>query len=471
MPSTHCRNDSAINPKKGVQVPLRPTSILHRTPWQPPVAISGQGIYITLEDGREVIDAVGGAAVACIGNGHPVVREAIKEQVDKLAYVYNMQLSNEPAEELARILIDSGKGAFELCGFFAGGSEAMEGAIKLARQYWYEQKQPQRKNFISRDLSYHGNTVTALSLSGHPARRKPYDEILQHENFHRVSPAYAKRFKYPEETEEQYVERLRRELEDKFLELGPDTVIGFVAETVVGATTGALPAPKGYFKAVKSVCRKHGALFILDEVMSGMGRMGTTHAWESFGDNEPPDIQAVAKGLGGGYASIGAVLMSKRVADGIRDKNGFWKHGHTYMAHPLSCAAAIAVQKVIAAENLLENGRRTGEYLARLLGERLQSPGAPAQPFVFDVRGGGSFWAVEFDSRRLDPKGEQLAMVVQARCLARGLIVMGMTGGANMKGTEGDLIIFAPAYNIKREEVERVVEIFVSSLEQVLGEV
>jgi E3 ubiquitin-protein ligase TRIP12 len=306
---------------------------LHRTPWQPPVAVSGQGIYITLEDGREVIDAAGGAAVTCIGNGHPVVREAIKEQLDKLAYVYNMQLSNEPAEELARILINSGKGAFELCGFFAGGSEAMEGALKLARQYWDEQNQPQRKNFISRHLSYHGNTVTTLSLSGHPARRRPYEEILHHENFHKVSPAYAKRFRHREETEEQYVERLRQELEDKFLELGPDTVIGFVAETVVGATTGALAAPNGYFKAMKSVCRKHGALFILDEVMSGMGRMGTTHAWESFGDNEPPDIQAVAKGLGGEYASIGAVLMSKQVADGIRDKNGFWKHGHTYMVY------------------------------------------------------------------------------------------------------------------------------------------
>ncbi|KAH9988394.1 pyridoxal phosphate-dependent transferase [Russula vinacea] len=430
MSSMPCYNGSVAVPEKGVGVlPPRATAILHRTPWQPPVAVGGQGIYITLEDGREVIDAAGGAAVACIGNGHPVVREAIKEQVDKLACsampsdVYNMQLSNEPAEELARILINSGKGAFELCGFFAGGSEAMEGALNLP--YWHEQKQPQRKNFISRHLSYHGNTVTTLSLSGHPARRRPYEEILQHENFHKVSPAYAKRFRLPEETEEQYVERLRQELEDKFLELGPDTIIGFVAETVVGATTGALAAPKGYFKAMKSVCRKHGALFILDEVMSGMGRMGTTHAWESFGDNEQPDIQAVAKGLGGGYASIGAVLMSKQVADGIRDNNGFWKHGHTYMAHPLSCAAAIAVQKVIAAENLLENGRQTGEFLAQLLRERLQSPGAVAQPFVFDVRGGGSFWAVEFDltgpeGKGLDLKGRQLAMVVQARCLEKG---------------------------------------------------
>ncbi|KAI9510528.1 hypothetical protein F5148DRAFT_1274737 [Russula earlei] len=465
--STLCSNGSAASSEKRAPPP-RPTAILHRTPWKLPVAVSGQGIYVTLDDGRKLIDAVGGAAVACIGNGHPVVLEAIKEQVDKLAYVYNMQLSNEPAEELARILIDSGRGAFELCGLFAGGSEAMEGVVKLARQYWYEQKQPQRKNFISRHLSYHGNTVTTLSLSGHPARRTPYDEILQHENFHKVSPAYAKRFQHPGESEEQYVERLRQELEVKFLELGPDSVIGFVAETVVGATTGALAAPKGYFKAMKSVCRKYGALFILDEVMCGMGRMGTTHAWESFGDNEPPDIQAVAKGLGGGYASIGAVLMSKQVAEGIRDKNGFWKHGHTYMAHPLSCAAAIAVQKVIEREKLLENGRQSGEYLARLLRERLQSAGAPAQPYAFDVRGGGSFLAVEFElnGRSGRRKGQPFAMVVQARCMEKGLIVMGMTGGANIQGTEGDHIIFSPAYNITRKEVERVVEIFVESVEE-----
>ncbi|KAI9510533.1 PLP-dependent transferase [Russula earlei] len=486
-------NGTAPASEKGVPPP-QATAILHRTSWKPPVAVSAQGIYVTLDDGRVLVDAVGGTAVACIGNGHPAVQQAIKEQVDKLAYVYNMQLSNEPAEKLAKILIDSGKGAFELCGFFSGGSESMEGAIKLARQYWYERKQPQRKNLISRHLSYHGNTVTILSLSGRPARREPYEDILQHENVHKVSPAYAKRFQRPDESEKQYVERLRQELEDKFLELGPDTVIGFVAETVVGATTGAVAAPKGYFKAMKSVCRKYGALLILDEVMCGMGRMGTTHAWESFGDNEPPDIQAVAKGLGGGYASIGAVLMSKEIADGILDKNGFWKHGHTYMvcphrgylvvsgvsdvstqAHPMSCAAAVAVQKVVQTENLLENGRQTGEYLGSLLRERLQSAGAVAQPFVFDVRGGGSFWAVEFDInspsvKKVDLKGKQFAIIVQARCMDKGLIVMGMTGGANIKGTEGDHIVFAPAYNITRKEVERIVDIFVEAVEEVLME-
>ncbi|KAI9429609.1 pyridoxal phosphate-dependent transferase [Lactarius indigo] len=346
----------------------------------------------------------------------------------------------------------------------------MEGVLKLARQYWYEQDQPQRKNFISRDLSYHGNTINALSLSGHPARRTPYNEILQHEIYHKVSPAYAKRFQKADETEEQYVERLRQELEDKILELGPDTVIGFVAETVVGATTGVVPAPKGYFRAMKSVCRKYGVLFILDEIMCGMGRMGTTHAWESFGDNEPPDIQAVAKGLGGGYSCIGAILVSKQVADVVTKNGGYWKHGHSFMAHPISCAGAVAVQKVIAEENLLANGRQTGEYLGQLLRERLLAPDSPARPFTFDVRGGGSFWAVEFDfsgtEERRDRK--QFAMVVQARCLENGLIVMGMPAGANLKETEGGHIIFAPGYNITGKEVERVVEVFVLSVCEVL---
>ncbi|KAF8262629.1 hypothetical protein EI94DRAFT_1773142 [Lactarius quietus] len=428
----------------------RPTNILHRTPWQPPVAVSGQGIYITLEDGREVIDAAGGAAVTCLGNGHPVVQEALKEQVDKLAYVFIGGFLSEPAVEVSRILVESGKGAFERCGLLAGGSEAMEGALKLARQYWYEQNQPQRKNFISRELSYHGNTVAALSLSGHPSRRAPYTDILQHEIYHKVSPAYAKRFQKAGETEEEYVERLRQELEDKIVELGPDTVIGFVAETVVGATTGVVPAPKGYFRAMKSVCRKYGVLFILDEIMCGMGRMGTTHAWESFGDNEPPDIQTVAKGLGGGYSCIGAVLMSKQVADVV----GCWKHGHSFMAHPMACAGAVAVQKVIAAENLVEHGRQTGEYLGQLLRERLLAPSSPARAITFDIRGGGSFWAVEFEFGEEKKGAKEFAMVVQGRCMENGLIVMGMPPGANLTEREGGHIIFSPAYNITRKEVE-----------------
>lgn len=455
--------------------PARPTSILHRTPWQPPVAVAAEGLYIDLEDGRRLIDGIGGAAVTCVGSSHPKVIQAIKDQLDSLTYVYNMQLSSEPAEELARFLVDTSDGAFELVAFASGGSEAMEAVIKLARQYYVEINQPQRRNFIARQLSFHGNTLSTLSLAFHPARRAPYADILDTDHFHHVSPAYAKRFQRHDETEEQYVERLRQELEDKFLELGPDTVIGFVAETAVGATTGVVGAPRGYFAAMKSVCHKYGALFILDEVMSGMGRMGSLHAWQSVGDGAAPDLQAVAKGLGGGYASIGAVLMSPKVSNGIRGGSGLLKHGHTYQAHPLACVASLAVQKIIVEESLLPQVVENGELLSRLLHEGLLCDQALAKPFCFDIRGRGAFWGIEFDfdtpaGAKVNFKGQTFAMLVQARCLENGLVAMGMNGGANVEGTKGDHLMLGPAYNATPDEIRQIATLFVRSVEEVLRE-
>ncbi|KAI6113129.1 hypothetical protein F5141DRAFT_1188308 [Pisolithus sp. B1] len=444
--------------------PARPTSILHRTPWQPPVAVAAEGLYIDLEDGQRLIDGVGGAAVTCVGASHPKVIQAIKDQLDTLTL--------KPAEELAKFLVDTSDGAFELVAFASGGSEAVEAVIKLARQYYVEIGQPQRRNFIARQLSFHGNTLSTLSLAFHPARRAPYADILDTDRFHHVSPAYAKRFQRHDETEEQYVERLRQELEDKFLELGPDTVIGFVAETVVGAATGVVGAPRGYFAAMKSVCHKYGALFILDEVMSGMGRMGSLHAWQSVGDGAAPDLQAVAKGLGGGYASIGAVLMSPKVSQGIRGGSGLLKHGHTYQAHPLACAASLAVQKIIVEENLLPRAVENGELLSKLLHEGLLSDQALAKPFCFDIRGRGAFWGIEFDfdvpeGAKVNFKGQTFAMLVQARCLENGLVVMGMNGGANIEGTKGDHLMLGPAYNATPEEIRQIAMIFVRSVEEV----
>ncbi|KAH8116548.1 PLP-dependent transferase [Phellopilus nigrolimitatus] len=461
--------------KTVAQAAASQTNILYRTPWRPPVTRSAHGMYMELEDGRTIIDAVGGAAVTCIGNGHPKVVQAIKDQADKLSYVYQVQLTNRPAEDLAKILVDSGKGAFSQCGFVSGGSEAMEAAIKLARQYYYETGQKQRTNFIARKLSYHGNTLGTLGLAYHPARRAPYEVNLSKDCFHHVSPAYAKRFQKSEESEEQYVERLRQELEDKFQELGPDTVIGFVAETVVGATSGVVPPPKGYLKAMKSVCEKHGALFILDEVMSGMGRMGTLHGWELYSDGATPDIQAVAKGLGGGYASIGAVLMSERISTGIRDNSNFWNHGHTYQAHPIACAASLAVQNVIIDEDLIAKAWTQGEKFGAYLRNRLLAPNTPALPFVFDVRGNGCFWGVEFDfsgseAAAYDFKGKRFGPLLQAQCFENCLIILGMSGGANLEGTEGEHAIFAPPYNITDAEIEKVVDLFVKSVDEVLSD-
>lgn len=457
------------------KISARPTSILHRTPWTPPIAIATDGIYIDLEDGRRVIDGIGGAAVTCLGGNHPKVVKALKDQIDVMSYVYNMQLSSPPAEQLAKLLVDTSDGVFEQVAFLSGGSEAMETIIKLSRQYYVEIGQPKRTNYIARQLSFHGNTLSTLSLAHHPGRRAPYEAILDHQNFHHVSPAYAKRFQKPGETEERYVERLRQELEDKFVELGPETVIGFVAETVVGATTGVVSAPKGYFKAMKSVCDKYGALFMLDEVMSGMGRMGTMHAWQSLGDGVAPDLQAVAKGLGGGYAPIGAVLISPKVTKGIRGSSGLLKHGHTYQANPLSCAASLAVQKVIIEEDLLAQCRKNGAHMIALLKDRLQSPNALAAPYTFDVRGAGAFFGIEFDfsnleARRVDMKDQQFAMVVQACCLKNGLVAMGMVGGSSLDGSKGNHLMLGPAYNATTEEIEKIVDIFVKSIEEVLTE-
>ncbi|KAJ7267372.1 pyridoxal phosphate-dependent transferase [Mycena rebaudengoi] len=425
----------------------RTSSILLRTPSIPPLAVAANRLHIELEDGRKLLDATGGGAVSCIGGGHPTICQTLKDQVDRLCCKYS-RFTNQPAEELAKLLTESSSGAFEVCGLFSGGSEAMEGVVKLACQYFQEIGQPQRSNFIARELSCHGNTLSTLSLAYHPRHRGPFVTLLDYAHFHHISPAYAKRFQRADESEEQYVERLRAELEAKFIALGPDTVIGFVAETVVGATTGVVPAPKGYFKAMHSVCQKYGALFILDEVMSGMGRMGTLHAWQSFGDGVAPDLQAVAKGLGGGYAAIGA-------------------------ANPLSCAAALAVQKVIIAENLLENCRVQSAYLEKLLKARLQGPNAPSAPFTFDIRGGGLFWGIEFDfdcaqAAVLDFRGQQFAMLVQAHAQASGLVIMAITGGANLQGTKGDVILLAPAYNVTAEEVEKIVGMFGNSVDAVL---
>ncbi|KIY53110.1 PLP-dependent transferase [Fistulina hepatica ATCC 64428] len=435
------------------------TFILHRTPWSPPIAKRAKGIYIEREDGVTMIDAVGGAAVTSIGHGHPTVLRAMKEQLDKICCTYNMQLSNEPAEALARHLVEGSNGAFELCGLVSGGSEAMEGSIKAAKQYFYEKGDHKRVNFIGRDLSFHGNTVSMLSLAVQPGRRAPYEGMLDKTHFHHVSPAYATRYSFRGETEVQYVERLRHELEQKFLELGPETIVAFAAETVTGTTTGVVPPPKGYFKAMKSVCDKYGALFILDEVMCGMGRMGSTHTWQTYGDSVAPDIQAVAKGLGGGYAPIGAVLLSSRVARGLRgDGTGFWKHGHTYQALPIACAAALAVQKVIASENLLVNCRTQGAYLGELLTERLRGPFALAAPVTFDVRGGGCFWGVEFDMDRQPNFG----MRVQQRAFDRGMVIMGFPG------ERGGHVMLAPPYNVTRAEVEQIVNLLRDSVEDVV---
>ncbi|KAJ7098556.1 PLP-dependent transferase [Mycena belliarum] len=452
------------------------SAVIHKTPVTPPLAVTAKGIRIYIEDGREIIDAIGGAAVACIGSGHPKVVEAICEQAKKLQYTFHPQLTNEPTELLSTyVTTKTGTDVFAYMGFAAGGTEAVESAIKTARQYFYEQGQTQRVHFIGREVSYHGASYGTIALAYNTARRAPYEGQLDTKTFHHVGSCHYKRFKTEGESSEKFIERRRQELEAKFLELGPDTVIAYVAETIVGASSGVVLPPTGYYAAMKSVCDKYGALLIYDEVMCGMGRSGHYHAWQAL--NEPaPDIQAIAKGLGAGYAPIGAILASKKVIDGMRAGPGVWQHGYTYQAHPISSAASLAVQQVIAEEGLLANIQKQGALLGRLLEEGLYSR-RYVKPFVFDIRGVGGFWAVEFDSSAtinnvevtLALGGKRLGPLIEAKCMQQGnMMIFGMSGGGSLDGTVGDHCMFAPAFNVTEDEIRLIADIFVNAVESVI---
>ncbi|WP_149540179.1 aspartate aminotransferase family protein [Siccirubricoccus phaeus] len=431
----------------------------------PPLAVRGDGIYLYDAEGRQIIDGSGGAAVACLGHGHPKVIAAIKAQLDKLAYAHTALFSCESAEALADTLVGRAPGGLTHAYFCSSGSEGNEAAIKMARQYFLEIGQPQRVNFIARRQSYHGNTLGALSAGGNAMRRAPYQPILS-KAFHHVAPCYPYRDRRDDESDAQYVARLVAELEAEFQRLGPDTVIGFMAETVVGATLGCATALPGYFEGVKAVCDRHGALLILDEVMSGMGRCGTLHAWEAEGVS--PDIQIVAKGLGGGYQPIGGILVHGRVIEGLSRGTGAFMHGHTYQAHPVACAAALAVQQVMAEEKLLENVQAMGARLEQRLTERFGN-----HRHIGDIRGRGLFWAVEFVTDRATKQVFDPALKVNERvkqeAFRRGLACYPM--GGTIDGRQGDHAILAPPYITTPEQIDTIVEIFGEAIDTVLAEI
>jgi len=426
--------------------------VLHRSNIAPAKAVSGQGIWLTLEDGHKVMDASGGAAVAVLGHGNARVAAAVARQVRDVAYVHSGFFTTDAAEGLADILLKDNPGGLTHAYFCSSGSEGNEAALKIARQYFVEIGQPQRTKFISRRQGYHGNTLGALGAGGNMARRALYAPILS-EAVSLVSPCFPYRFKNEGESDAQYLERLATELEAEFQRLGPQNVIAFCAETMVGATTGCVTAIPGYFRRVREICDRHGALLILDEVMCGMGRTGTMHCWEH--DGVPPDIQVVAKGLGGGYQPIGGILIGGKVVDAIRSGSGAFVHGHTYQAHPVACAAALEVQRVIAEENLLANVHDMGARLEQRLVERLGN-----HRHVGDIRGRGLFWAAEFVTERaskdvFDP-GLKLNERIKYEALARGLGIYPM--GGTIDGRQGDHVIVAPPYNVTGAEIDMIVD-------------
>jgi adenosylmethionine-8-amino-7-oxononanoate aminotransferase len=426
--------------------------ILHRSGAIPPVAVRGEGIFLHTEGGRAIIDASGGAAVACLGHGNARVAEAIGRQASGMAYAHTGTFSNQPAEDLAEMILGDEPGGLTRAWFCSSGSEGNEAAIKLARQYFLEIGQAGRIRTIARRQSYHGTTLGALAAGGNMMRRAYYEPILS-QTHSLVSPCFGYRFQHDGESDAQYLDRLIEELDGEFRRVGPETVMAFLAEPVVGATTGCVAALPGYFQRVRAVCDRYGALLILDEVMCGMGRTGTMHAWEQEGVT--PDIQVIAKGLGGGYQPIGAVLASERVIEAIRDGSGAFQHGHTYLAHPIACAAAVAVHQTIHDENLLDRVRTQGALLDAALTERFGN-----HPHVGDIRGRGLFRAVELvaDRASKQPFAGSLKLHAQVKraALERGLACYPSGGTAD--GVNGDHVLLAPPYIVTADEIALIVE-------------
>jgi adenosylmethionine-8-amino-7-oxononanoate aminotransferase len=427
------------------------------------MAVRGEGPFLYDQTGKRYIDGSGGAAVSCLGHNHPKVIAAITEQLGKLPYVSNTFFTTDPMEKLADTLIGDAPDGLEKVWFVSSGSEATEAAIKMARQYFLEKGEPERRHIIARRQSYHGNTLGALSVSGNFMRRAPYEPYMM-DAAHHIAPCYAYRDKRDDESEEAYGRRVADELETAIQKLGPKTVAAFIAEPVVGATAGALPAVPGYFKRIREICDRHGVLLILDEVMCGMGRTGTLYACEQEGVS--PDLLTMAKGLGGGYQAIGAVLVGDKVIEPFAKGSGYFQHGHTYMGHTAACAGALAVQQVIKEENLLANVRRLGKLLEGKLQERFGN-----HHHVGDIRGRGLFQCIELVKDRasketFDPK-HKLNQMINKEMMERGLILYPM--GGTIDGTRGDHIILAPPYNLKDELLDEIVDKLGQSVDAAIG--
>ncbi|WCR12293.1 aspartate aminotransferase family protein [Paracoccus stylophorae] len=429
---------------------------------QPPIAVGGEGVFLIDSEGKRYLDGSGGAAVSCLGHGDKEVTEAIKAQLDRLAFAHTGFLTSEPAEALADLLIEHAPGDLDRVYFVSGGSEATEAAIKLARQYWVEKGQPQRSRLIARRQSYHGNTIGALSAGGNEWRRQQFGPLLL--DVSHIAPCYEYRERGEDETAEEYGLRAANALRDEIERLGPDTVMAFMAEPVVGATSGAVPPAPGYFRRIRQICDEYGILLILDEVMCGMGRTGTLFACEQ--DGIAPDILCIAKGLGAGYQPIGAMLCSKEIYDAIAQGSGFFQHGHTYIGHPVATAAGLAVVRAILDRDLLVQVQRKGRALQSALESRFGQ-----HPHVGDIRGRGLFRGIELVADRASKAPFDPSLRIAARlkkaAFVRGLICYPMSG--TIDGKHGDHVLLAPPFIISDAEMGMLVDRLADAVEEVLG--
>ena len=435
------------------------SSVFYRSPSQKyPRAVRGEGVYLYDEAGKQYLDGCGGAAVTCLGHGHPDVIEAIKAQVDELAYAHTAFFTNDPQEELAARLAERFGEADARVYFLSGGSEANETAVKLACQYWLAKGREQKHMVISREQSYHGNTLGALSLSGNPMRREIYAPLLH--DWPRIAPCYAYRHQADDETDAEYGDRAAQALEDAIVEHGAENIAAFIAETVVGATLGAVPPAPGYLKKIRAICDRYEILMILDEVMAGSGRSGTYFAFEQ--DDVIPDITTIAKGLGGGYQAIAATIVRGHVHDVIVDAFSSFEHGHTYIGHATACAAGLAVSSAIDRDGLLKNVRTVGE---QLFGELKIAFGD--HPNVGNIRGRGLFIGIELveDRDTKKPADRSYGGKIKIAAMENGLMIY--PGGRTADGENGAHILLAPPFIYDSSHVDELV----SKLQVVLKQV
>lgn len=428
----------------------------------PPRAVQGDGAYLIDDRGKRYLDACGGAAVSCLGHSNPAVVAAVQRQVEKLPYAHTSFFTTDVLEELADTLVQGAPGMGKVL-LLSGGSEAVEAALKLSRQYFVEAGEPDRHLFIARRQSYHGNTLGALAVGGNEWRRESFRPLLV--KGHHIAPCFEYRDREVEETQDEYSERVAIELEEKIVALGPGNVAGFVAETVVGATAGAVAAVPGYFKRIREICDRYGIHLILDEVMCGTGRTGSMMAYQQ--ERIIPDLVTMAKGLAAGYQPVGALLCRPEIIETIRGNSGYFQHGHTFMGHATAVAAALAAQQVIRDENLLENVVKRGQQIRSGLRSTLGD-----HPHVGDIRGRGLFIGVELVADRsskepFDPAAK-LHNNVQNTAMEFGLLCYGM--GGTIDGRRGDHILLAPPYNLNAAQQQEVVDKLSSAVTAALPE-
>ncbi|MDH3747439.1 MAG: aspartate aminotransferase family protein [Gammaproteobacteria bacterium] len=425
--------------------------VIHRNLLATPrKAVQGDGVYIIDEQGKRYLDGSGGAAVSCLGHNNPVLIAAIDKQMAALPYAHTSFFTTDVLEELGTRVVELAPG-MDKAMFLCGGSEAVEAALKLSRQFFVENGEPERRLFVARRQSYHGNTLGALGVGGNEWRRKSFTPILT--VGHHIAPCFEYRERPNGEDSYVYGQRVADELETMLQDLGPKNVAAFVAETVVGATAGAVPAVPGYFARVREICDEYGVHLILDEVMCGSGRTGSFCAYEPEGIT--PDIVTLAKGLAGGYQPVGALLCRGAITDTIKNGSGYFQHGHTFMGHATAIAAALATVNVMRDEKLIENVAKLGSLLKDQLQEALGE-----LPYVGDIRGRGFLIGIEFvedrDSKKPFDPALKIHKKIQASAMEHQLLCYGM--GGTVDGYQGDHILIAPPYIANEEHIAELVE-------------